>query len=94
MIGAYDDGNGTMTKLSAAAKAMRASGKTLDPSRTAVIANDLLDVLEMLKSARGIVLLPSEPNRLERITTFLKLYDILLKEAEIDQCLKSSLGFY
>ena len=40
MIGARDDGNGTVTKLTAASRAMAASGKSLDPSRTAVIAND------------------------------------------------------
>jgi hypothetical protein len=93
MIGASDNGNGTMTKLTAARKALQAAGKHLDPKTTAIIANDLLDALEMLKCARGVIILPSEPNRLELLTLKLRLYDVLLREAKAHLELPGALGF-
>ena len=92
-IGAADNGNGTMTKLTAARRALERSGKTLDPSRTAVIANDLLDALEMLNCARGVVILPSSPNRLELLTSKLMLYDVLVREEKAATELPKALGF-
>lgn len=93
MIGASDNGNGIMTKLTAARKEMALSGKPLEPSKTAVIANDLLDALEMLSCARGIVVLPSSPNRLELLTARLRLYDVLLREERAPAELPAALGF-
>jgi hypothetical protein len=93
MIGAADNGNGTMTKLTAASRAMASAGKTLDPLRTAIIANDLLDALEMLSCARGIVIMPSVPNRLEFLTAKLRLYDVLLREDKAHLELPGALGF-
>ncbi len=92
MIGAHDDGNGTITKLTAAARALEASGRKLDPSRTAVISNDLLDALEMLGCARGVLVLPQEPNTLERLSVALRLYDVLVKEGDAASSLPKALG--
>jgi hypothetical protein len=83
MIGASDGSdNGTrvLTKISAAAEALAEKNRSLHPSRTAVLSNDLLDALEMLRVARGILLKPSEPNTLERITQRLRLYDATVGE--------------
>ncbi|MFN7991353.1 MAG: HAD family hydrolase [Candidatus Micrarchaeia archaeon] len=93
VIGAKDEGDHSMTKLTAARKALAASSKTLDPGRTAVIANDLLDALEMLECSRGILVMPSPPNRLEKLTMALRLYDVLIREQDVVSCLKPSLGF-
>ncbi|HSB46707.1 MAG TPA: HAD family hydrolase [Candidatus Bilamarchaeum sp.] len=93
MIGSEDNGNGTMTKLTAASKAMAASGKTLDPKRTAVIANDLLDALEMLNCARGVIIMNSSPNTLESITSKLRLYDAMVSEENAHAELPAALGF-
>jgi hypothetical protein len=92
VIGAYDNGNGTLTKLTAASRALSAAGKTLEPSRTAVIANDLLDSMEMLNCARGVLLLPSNPNKLERLTLRLGLYDALVRENDLAG-IRPALGF-
>jgi hypothetical protein len=92
-IGAADDGNGTMTKLSAASKAVEMAGKRLNPATTAVIANDLLDALEMLSCSRGVLILPSSPNRLELLTAKLRLYDVLLNEERAHIDLPGALGF-
>ncbi len=92
-IGSRDDGNGTVTKLTAASRALQGAGKRLDPSRTAVLSNDLLDALEMLGCARGVLVLPQTPNRLERMTRALGLYDVLVKEGEERQRLPAALGF-
>jgi hypothetical protein len=92
-IGVVDDGNGTMTKLTAARKVMEAAGKALNPATTAIIANDLLDALEMLSCARGVIILPSVPNKLELLTRRLKLYDVMLREETAHHELGGVLGF-
>jgi hypothetical protein len=93
VIGAFDDGNGTMTKLTAASRVLARSGRSLDPSRTAVIANDLLDAIEMLNSALGVLIIPEEPNRLERLSAGLRLYDVLISGGDAPGSLGPALGF-
>ncbi len=92
VIGARDDGNGTVTKLTAASRALAGAGKSLDPSRTAVIANDLLDAIEMLHCAKGILILPEQPNKLERLSVALGLYDVLIRERDVGAKLPAALG--
>lgn len=83
VIGAADNlDNGVMTKMTAAAIALRSLGTEMDPARTAVLTNDLLDALEMLCSARGILLFTDKPNKLERLTLLLGLYDSKIHERE------------
>lgn len=77
-IGIADgDINGTriVTKITAASEVLEAAGASLDRETTVVLSNDLLDALEMLASSKGILLVPQEPNTLERLTRFFKLYD-------------------
>lgn len=93
VIGARDDGNGTVTKLTAASRAMARAGKPLEPSKTAVIANDLLDAIEMLNCAKGIMIMPEQPNKLERLSAVLGLYDVLIREHDVGAKLAPALGF-
>ncbi len=96
MIGAADspvNGTRVLTKMSAASELMKAAGKTLAPGRTAVFSNDLLDALEMLRSARGILLVQDEPNTLERITYGLRLYDVTVRDGpDVAGELREALG--
>ncbi|MEW6035939.1 MAG: HAD family hydrolase [Candidatus Micrarchaeota archaeon] len=96
MIGAADspvNGTRVLTKMSAASELMKAAGRTLAPERTAVFSNDLLDALEMLRSARGILLVQDEPNTLERITYGLRLYDVTVRDGpNVADELRGALG--
>ena len=83
IIGAYDktsDGTRVLTKISATSEVMTRAGRSFDPKHAAVLSNDLLDALEMLRSARGILLVPQNKNSLERLTLFLRLYDVKVRE--------------
>lgn len=96
MIGMHDglmDGTLVLTKVSAASLAMQAEGRRFDPSRTAVISNDLLDALEMLSCARGILFIPNERNTLEKITYGFRLFDTTLREdSDMEKGLRGALG--
>ncbi len=92
MIGSHDDGDRIVTKLTAASRAIEGAGRRMDPMRTAVISNDLLDALEMLGSARGVLILPEPPNTLEKLSAALRLYDVLVKERDVETMLPRALG--
>jgi len=96
IIGADDSENrGTriMTKITAVSKLLGSIGKSVDPKTSAILTNDLLDTLEMLRSACGILLRPRDPNSLERMTQRLGLYDRTIDEGKDYQVqLASALG--
>ncbi len=83
MIGVSDgllDGIPMRTKMSAASMLLAQSGRQLEPERTAVLTNDLLDTFEMLDSACGILFVPREQNTLEKLTLGFRLYDEIVRE--------------
>jgi phosphoserine phosphatase len=77
------DGTMVITKMTAAKALLSESGIWLDPGRTAVLSNDMLDAMEMLSSCKGILIVPKEPNSLEKLTQRLRLYDVAIKEEDI-----------
>lgn len=82
-----------VTKMTAASRALASDGRILDPKKTAVLSNDLLDAFEMLDSARGVLLVPQKKNTLEKLTSFFGLYDALVFEGgDIHSQLESALG--
>jgi hypothetical protein len=97
MIGVVDgivDGTEMLTKMTAASRLLAASGLRLDPIRTAVLTNDLLDAFEMLACARGVLLVPKEKNTLEKLTSGFRLYDALIHEdGDVRKQLNMALGF-
>ncbi len=97
IIGAKDSMDGdtiVMTKMTAVSKLLASAGLPFDPQTSAVLSNDVLDVLEMLGSACGILLRPKNPNSLERMAQSLGLYDRTIDEGKhYRNQLISALGF-
>jgi len=97
MIGVADGiylGSEMLTKMTAASRLLAESGRRLDPMRTAVLTNDLLDAFEMLASARGVLLVPREKNTLEKLTGAFHLYDATIREdGDVRMQLNEALGF-
>ncbi|MEW6722501.1 MAG: hypothetical protein AB1324_04515 [Candidatus Micrarchaeota archaeon] len=95
VIGVRDNAvNGTrfMTKMSATAELLSQAGIPFSPSRAAVISNDLLDALEMLDSALGVLVVPRERNTLEKITLALRLYDVKIPVEDARYALPAVFG--
>ncbi|MCI0503659.1 haloacid dehalogenase-like hydrolase [Candidatus Micrarchaeota archaeon] len=97
MIGVVDgihQGTEVLTKITAASRLLAEGGRTLVPERTAVLSNDLLDAFEMLASAKGVLLVPTKMNTLERLTGAFRLYDEKVQDGpDIGPQLYAALGF-
>jgi len=82
-----------MTKLSAVSQVLNSAGKRFDAKRSAVLSNDMLDAMEMLGSGKGVLFVPKEQNRLEKLTQLFGLYDVAIREsADVDRQLRRALG--